>query len=877
MDAELRFHLDARTEELMAGGLTRGDARARALAEFGDVDAARAELTEIDRRMARRHTRADWWEAIAQDLRHTVRGLARAPGFTAMVVVTLALGIGANAAVFSVLNRLFLAYPAGVSQPEQVHRLVVHATYPASGKAYTRGVLSYQEYKALTEAVTGVPLAAWGYDQEHLGTGPGAPSVNVTLVAGDYFGVLGVRAAHGRVFRPDEWQVGTRTPVAVISDAMWHARFGGDPAIVGRTVALGVHEYTIIGVAPPGFRGTDLNAADLWVPLNSEGSWKPGGFSLVNSEYTAFLQPLLRVASAADEARAMGEATPVFRHSQMARDSLATVSLPGAAGVSQEFIRDRGAIVTRLAGVAAIILLLACANVANLQLTRGMQRRREIAIRLALGVSRRRLVGQLLLESAVVAAIAGAAALLVAVWGAGALRHALVPENVWGTPAVGTRVAWFTAGVAAFAALAAGLIPALQSANPDLNAALKSGGLGGSAPRSRTRAVLIAAQAALAVVLLGGAGLFVRSLRAVQGIDVGYATNRMVVASAGYDVDAAPADAPARSQLLERVAERLRHAPGVEALGMTENPTMQSISIMTLHLPGRDSVPKLDGAPPLSQFVSPGFFEASGIPLLAGRRFTDADRKGAEPVVIVSESMARLFWPHANAVGQCVIVGKPGDACRRVVGVVADEHVVNIVEPTMMNLFIPLAQSPSGTAAGQIVIGAAPQQVNAVVREARREIADVFGAGAIPKVQAMRDVLDPQLRPWRLGAVLFSGAGLLALLVAAVGVYSGMSYGVSLRRREIGIRLALGARRGGIVRLVIGQGVRVAVMGAVAGVIAALALGHLVASLLYGVTPHDPAVLAATAATLVLVAGAACFVPARRAARVDPMETLRAE
>ncbi|HEX8726141.1 MAG TPA: FtsX-like permease family protein, partial [Gemmatimonadaceae bacterium] len=775
------------------------------------------------------------------------------------------------------LNRLFLAYPAGVSHPEQLRRLEIHASDRRTGTARTRSVLSYPEYRGLTAAVAGVPVAGWGRDQEHLGTGPGAPMVNVTLVAGDYFGVLGVRAAHGRVFRPDEWQVGTLTPVAVISDAMWHARFDGDPAIVGTTLSLGVHEYTIVGVAPQGFRGTDINAADLWVPLNSGGSWQAGGFRLTSSAYSAFLQPVLRVSGATEEARAIGEATPVFRRSDMVRDTLATVTLPGMAGVSQEFIRKQGAIVTRLAGVAAIIMLLACANVANLLLTRGMQRRRETAIRLALGVSRRRLVGQLLLESAVVAVIAGAVALLAAVWAAGALRHALLPDNTWGTPAVGARVAAFTGLVAAFAALAAGMIPAVQTANPDLNATLKAGGLANSSPRSRTRSALMIVQAALAVVLLGGAGLFVRSLQAVRSIDVGYDTDRMIVGSAAYDVDAGPSGAASRGELLQQAADRLRHAPGVEALGLAANPPMQSISIETLHLPGRDSVPMLDGIPPMTLFVSPGFFDASGIALLAGRRFTDADRKGAEPVIIVSESMARTFWPHASAVGQCAIVGKPDAPCRRVIGVVSDEHAVRIVEPAMLHLFVPRAQSPNGGVPGQIVIGAAPGQVAAVVREARRELAATFGPGATPNVQAMRDVLDPQLQPWRLGAALFSGAGLLALLVAAIGVYSAMSYGVSLRRREIGIRLALGARRQGIVRLVLSQGVRVVTAGVVLGVIAAFGFGRLVASLLYGVSPHDPLVLAATAVVLLAVAVLACVVPAWRAARVDPMETLRAE
>jgi predicted permease len=877
VDTELRFHMDARVEDLVARGASLDDARAQALAEFGDVDATRERLGAIDRRIAGQHRRAEWWEGIAQDLRHTMRGLARSPGFTVMVVVTLALGIGANAAVFSVLDRLFLTYPDGVVHPEQIHRMEVHTTNRRTGTPQVRGVLSYPEYKELAQALPGSEIAGWGYWQAHLGAGAGAPQVNVTQVAGDYFGVLGVRAAHGRVFRADEWQVGTITPVAVISDAMWRTRFGADSAIVGKSLALGVHEYTIIGVAPRGFRGTDINAADLWVPLNTEGSWKPEAEHGVLSEFTAFIQVVLRLQGPRDAAHVVATGTRVMRGSRTARDTLATVTLPAAVGVSQEFIGKQGQIAKRLAGVAAIILLLACANVANLLLTRGMQRRREIAIRLALGVSRKRLGLQLLLETGVVAALAGAAALLVAVWGAGALRHALLPDNVWGSPAVGARVAAFTAFVAALAAVAAGLVPALQSASPNLNAALKAGGQSGATPRSRTRSALMITQAAFAVVLLGGAGLFVRSLQAVKGIDVGYDTSRMVVASANYDVDGTPPDGPSHGQRLTRAADLLRHAPGVQALGLAATPTMQSINFETLHLPGVDSVPTLEGAPPLTMFVSPGFFEASGIDLRAGRRFSDGDLKGSEPVVIVSESMARTFWPHDAAVGKCVIVGKAADPCRRVVGVVTDEHVVNIVEPTMMHLFLPLAQSAADGRPGEIVLRAAPGQVAGVVREARRELVNQFGDAAIPDVRAMRDVLNPQLQPWRLGAALFSGAGLLALLVAAIGIYSAMSYGVSLRRREIGIRMALGARGLSVARLIVGQGVRVVLVGIAIGVVAALAMGRLVASLLYGVTPHDPLVLSATAGVLIVVAIVACLVPARRAARVDPMETLRAE
>jgi hypothetical protein len=304
---------------------------------------------------------------------------------------------------------------------------------------------------------------------------------------------------------------------------------------------------------------------------------------------------------------------------------------------------------------------------------------------------------------------------------------------------------------------------------------------------------------------------------------------------------------------------------------------MQSISFEQMFLPDRDSVPTLNGTPPLVQFVSPGFFQAAGIRLIAGRAFADGDRQGAEPVVVVSESTAKTFWPTESALGKCVIFENRSEACRRVVGVVSDEHVVNVVESPMMHVFIPLAQWPSLHGPGEIVVGAAPGRVDAAAAAARREVVRAFGPDAIPTVRVMRDVLAPQMQQWRLGATLFSAAGLLALLVAAMGIYSAMSYGVSLRTREIGIRMALGARGTNVARLIVGQGVRVVLAGVVLGVIAALAAGRLVASLLYGVTPHDPLVLAGTAAVLLVVAVVACSIPARRATRVDPMETLRAE
>ena len=876
IDAELRFHLEARIEDLIARGTLADAARVQALEEFGDVDVARIRLGEIDRRIAEQHRRAEWWEGIAQDLRHTMRGLARSPGFTVMVVVTLALGIGANAAIFSVINRMYLQNPPGVVRPGEVRRVEVRSPRGRTGQIDSRAVLSYPEFRDLTQSAPGFDLAAYVMNPEHFGRGEEAPTVNVTAVAGAYFGVLGVRITHGRGFATDEVGMGVRAPVAVISDAMWRVGFGGASDIIGRHLSLGVHEFTIIGVAPRGFRGVALGASDLWVPLNTYGSWTSKASELFGL-HSAFLWPVVRLTTPAQASQLTSSATLAFRRSPMVRDSTTTAELLSITDGLTAFNPKEAAIATRLAGVAAIILLLACANVANLMLTRGMKRRREIAIRLALGVSRQRLLTQLIAESMIVGVIAGAAALLVAVWGATALRHVLFPDVRWGAAAVDGRVAGFTAVVALVAGLAAGLVPALQTSNPDLIGSLKGGVASGDPGRSRTRSALLIAQAAVSVLLLAGAGLFVKSLQSVKGIDIGYDTGRMIVASASYDVDAAPATGTSRGVKLAEVAERIGHLPGVESVGLALNGPMEAISFTFVFLPDRDSTPQLGGLPPVTQTVSPGFFAASGIRVLAGRGFRDDDRIGSEPVVVVSQSMAKIFWPNESALGKCIILDQRTSPCRLVVGVVSDEHVVDIVEQTAMQFFTPLAQSPYAGKAGQIVILAAEGQTSRVVAETQRAIVATFGPPAIPRVRVMADILAPQLRPWRLGAALFSAAGLLALLVAAVGIYSAVAYGVSQRTREIGIRLALGARGGDVATLIVAQGVRTVVVGVAIGIASALVLGRFVASLLYGVTPRDPVVIGTVAAVLVVVAIVACLVPAWRAARVDPMETLRAE
>ncbi len=434
VDAELRFHMEARVEDLVARGLSDPDARAQALEEFGDVDATRRRLGAIDRRIAEQHRRADWWEGMAQDLRHTLRGLARSPGFTLMVVVTLALGIGANAAVFSVLNRLFFAPPAGVPHPEQVRRVFITRRFEGQPTPQLSSLFNYPEFHSVVAALpASVRVAGVVTGHARIGRSPDAPPRDFAYTVGDYFGVLGLHPTIGRFFSGAETAGPGRTAVAIISHRLWLQRFGGTATVLGQPLDLGPHRYTIIGVAPRDFAGTGLDAYDVWVPFNTIGSWVGAPGDIYHAIHTAMIRVVAYAPNPRDDAALRVATTRGLRGSPVPWDSAATAALGPLRGAEMpDFYRRQYAISTRLAGVAAIILLIACANVANLMLARATVRRRETAVRLALGVSRRRLVARSLAESMVVALLAGGAALVAAAWTSAVLRALILARVQWG-------------------------------------------------------------------------------------------------------------------------------------------------------------------------------------------------------------------------------------------------------------------------------------------------------------------------------------------------------------------------------------------------------------------------------------------------------------
>ena len=881
VDDELRFHFSEKVAEFEAQGLSSAAARVRAEEEFGDVQSVRDSLSEIDGRVAKKQRRAEWWEGVVQDLRYVVRGLRKSPMFTATVVTTLALGLGANAAVFSLLDQLYVQSPPGVPAPAEVHRIYQSAMN--RGSIYVRGYYSYLEIRALHRInADSVRVAGYRAEKARLGREADGAELNVAYVEGDFFGVSGVGAAVGRVLTPEESQAAGLDALAVISYDLWQREFAGDSAIVGRSIDLGSHRHLVVGVAAEKFRGLDMSVQDIWLPLNTVGVWKSrkpdwyedGNFNGINAVF--------RTKNSARAELFNARATVELRKTGVAlmSDTLATTALGSinvARGGAESYAKEFS-ISTRLAGVSFAILLIAIANVINLLLARAVTRQREIAVRLALGVSRSRLLTQLMLESAVLAALSAGAALAVAYAGTTTLRKLLLPDIQWNSGVVDGRTVVFTVGLALLAGFVTGLVPALQTSSPSLTGALKSSVRDGGQRRGALRSSLLVVQAAISVVLVAGAGVFLNSLRSVQAVNIGYTTDNLFFASVSADRELGDRRQEIQRRIPE-IVEKLRNIPGVAHIAMSEGTPMYSISFAELHLPGRDSLPKGKGSRDrFFDAVSPEYFATVGMAVLKGRAFAAGDGVGAEPVVIIDQNMANDFFPGEDPLSKCVIVGARTTPCRRVVGVVQSAHHSSVVEDPSQHYYVPLQQAEGLGSVGAIAVRSMPGvDMNKLRPVIMQQISAELGSWARTRTRSMDEIIARDMRPWKTGATLFTTAGLLALLVAAVGVYSSLAYSINQRTQEMGVRVALGASASSIMRLVVGQSVAVVAMGVAVGVVASLALGKVIASMLFETSPKDPVVLIAAVGTLLIVAAIASSVPAWRASRVDPLTAMRAE
>ena len=836
---------------------------------------------------------ARWIDALRQDLAYTARGLRRDPRFSAMVVATLSLGIGANAALFSLADRMFFRDPAGVVKPHELRRLYARTNWTIGSVTEVTDVVGYAQFDAVRSALAGrVELAAYTPpDTFRIGDAEGATNARGVYASANLLPLIGARTAIGRTFTADEDRMDNGADVAVIGYRLWKNVFAGDPSILGRVVSVAGLKVTVIGVMADGFTGIDLDPVDVWLPL---AKYPPNRKLDIpwyqHWRYGAIVRSVGRVAPRVSDAWISSVGTAAFRRGEIANvrlgpDTATILTGPVLAALGPSIEpKTEVAITTRLAGVVTIVLLIACANVANLLLVRATKKHRELAVRVALGVSRSRLIMLPVLESLVLALCAAVVAMLIASWGSVALAQMVLPPTSANVPPIDLRVGVFTVLVAVLAGLLGSVGPTMRALRPDVMSSMKSGARAAGAPRSRSRAGLLTCQAALSVLLLFGAGLFIRSLQRARGIDLGMDADHMIVGEVSfYDAARRVRNTSSRRQEITNgmraASTELAAMPGVRSTALASAAPLSGWAMVPLYLDGGRVPPRLDDLDPALIAVTRGYFAATGMTLVAGRTFSGDDVPGSESVVVVNETAARVYWPGQSPLGKCLIVGPKTAPCSRVVGVVRDAHYGAVVEKPMVGLFSPVEQHTTGFLSTPtiLVVRTSAGSETAVADAMRRILRRTFPSAESPSITFTAERVNSGLKPWRLGAMLFSAFGALALLVAAVGAYSVIAYSVSQRAHEIGVRMALGARSSQVAQLVMGESMRAVGLGIVIGIVASLGLGQLVESLLYATSPRDPIVLIAVVAVLVTVALMASSIPTWRATRTDPAIVLRAE
>lgn len=871
IDNELRFHLEARVAELMEQGISRENAHAQALAEFGDVRETRHRLREIDQRVARRRNRAEMIAALVQDVRYAARSLRRSPILSLTIVLTLALGVGVNAAMFSLLDVIYLRPPAALANPDGLRRVWVERQF-TDGPQFWPG-FDYMVYQRIARSVEGrADALLYSAGVAKLGVGENATRVQRVGTTANYFGLLGLTPQRGRFYTPEEAEPANQSPIVVISDAFWTSHFDRDADVIGKALPLGTQTLTVIGVAPVGFRGVDLDAADLWMPIGTAiNSTKPWW---QNPAANGF-QVLLRLRPGAQDGQiarritqTLREMPPSVRYDSSSVASLGAINRARGPGrVSMEM-----RVATRLAGVAIVVLLIACANVINLLLARAMSRRREISVRLALGISRARLIRLLVTEGVLLGALAGIAALAAAWYGGAVLRTLLMPDVAWAVDPLHWRVLAFAAGIAITAGVLTGLVPALQASSPKLADGLKSGVRDSSAHRTRLRTTLVVAQAALSVMLLVGAVLFIRSLGNVKAHDVGYDVQHLAFISVGFDTRDSVRDARLPMRLRALVPEIARIA-GVRAVALTSMRPKWGFAFENYY-PDADTVRHKKPAG-IWTAVTPNYFAVTGNQFLRGTTFSEGT--SGQLSVVINQAFADALWPGEDPIGRCVRFGRADNSCATIVGVVGTAIESRLDETATPQFYVSIDNPPlHAWDATAIVVNADEAQVP-FVQSAARDILRREFPGGTPSVPSMSELMAPDYRPWLLGAKLFTLFGVLALIVASIGVYSSVSYAVTQRTHEFGVRMALGARAGDVVRQILREGLRTMAIGIVVGAILTLAAGGLLRALLYGVAPNDPLSIGAVALLLLGVSVVATLRPAWRASRLDPVDALRVE
>jgi predicted permease len=879
LDDELRFHIERETEKYVQAGMPLEEAQRKARIAFGGVAQFKEETREA-RGIA-------VIETIGQDLRYGLRGLRMKPAFTAAIVITLGLGIGANAAMFGIVDRLMFRAPAYLTTPERVHR--VYMRYVWDGRERLDNGFSYARYLDFVRSTTAFDhTVAVASRMLAIGTRDEAREMNVGTVSAGFFQLFDAPPALGRYFTETEDRAPTGSPVVVLGHSYWQLQYAGSN-VLGKSLRIGDGVYTIIGVAPAGFVGiADENAPAMFIPITSFAGSR--NQSYVQNYGWSWIDLIVRRKPDVGIETANAELSVAFARSwelERERGRAESPNYPTATAVraraeAAPLLLARGPdadqnshVATWVMGVALIVLLIACANVTNLLLAHGVKRRREIALRLALGVTRRRLLQQLLTESLLLAFLGGAAGLVVAQWGGRVVRRLFLSAEDAGAVVKDGRTLLFVTVVTIAVAVLTGLAPALHALRGDVADALKAGSREGSYRRSRIRTGLLLFQGAFSVLLLVGAGLFVKSLSHVRAMRLGYDVTPIAYVE-GVHRGAKSTDAEMNA-LAERLVVAAAAIPGVESASLT-------ISVPFWSSEGRGApfVPGLDSLRKLGRFGlqagSPSYFKTAGTRIIRGRGFTDDDRGNSAPVVVINEAMANALWPGKNPLGQIMRIGSDTTPFKTVIGVAENMRVQEITGNPEFWYYLPIQQymAQFGPAYPQLFVrvkGGAEDHVE-VIRKALQ--AEMPGESYV-KVVPLRSLVAPRQRSWEFGAKMFVAFGALALIVAAIGLYSVVAYSVAQRTHEIGIRIALGAGLNDVMRMIVLQGVSFAIAGIAIGSMIAFWAGHWVEPLLFSQKAFDPIIYVSVATVLLVVAVMATLQPALRATRVDPTVALRSD
>ena len=856
---ELRAHVDLLTDQKIREGLDPKTARRAALLEVGGVEQVKEQVREV--RMGRP------LEDLTQDLRYALRGLRKHRAFTAVAVITLALGIGANTAIFTVINTVLLR-PLPYENPDQLVVLTETVSERPAGVSY-QNFVDWRNQNTVFENVTALrPRESFNL------TGAGeSERLQGRLVSANFLATLGIKPIRGRDFFAEDDQP-SATPVVIISHALWQRRFGADESIVGKQLTLNGQQYTVIGITPANFRfGAD---ADLTVPIGLSAE----RFKLRGKDPGISSFARLKQGTSLDNANA--EINTIAARLEQQFPDTNTGHRVRIESLRESVVGDIRPTLLTLLGAVGFVLLIACANVANLLLTRSAGRQREMAIRTALGAGRMRILRQLFTESTVLALAGGVVGLLLAIWGTSVLSS-YIPDGIPRMNELGldARVLAFTFGASLLTGIFFGLAPVLQSAKRNLTETLKEGERNSSPSHNRAGKLLVISEVALTLVLLVGAGLLVKSFWRLSQVDPGFDPQNVLAMQ--ISINARPDEGPRVDNFLSGLQQRVRQLPGVQSVAVSNGLPFEGANFPPLVLEGKPAPPPGQDPTGLQYIVSPDYFKTMGIDVIRGRLFSTEDRKDTPQVALVDEVFARQYFPNEDPIGRRFRPNTPNADSREIIGVVRHvEHAglegqtANTAEFYFNFDQLSVASLPRYVRRVNLLVRTTVEPLS-LTGPVRNQISALDKDQAVFNVRTMEQALAQSVEARRFSMILLAVFALLALTLAAVGIYGVISYSVAQRTREVGIRMALGARTIDVLNLVVRDGLKLVLIGIVVGLGGALLLTRLMTTLLFGVTATDAVTYVTVALGLVIVALIACCIPARRATKVDPLIALRFE